>query len=183
MHFTLTSSAVRNTIFTNEDGQAVYIANTPGKMGSRVTTISKARPTEKKSSMRDEFESIAEIEWHFFSSSIFRMNGQEIRTKEFIPSSGLQGRKRTFTGPDGKSYKWVLNFSSVTLELADGSQTNLANFKRPGCFGVKSDAVLQISPAVYHMVDLIIITFIYIEKLRRDKENATRNAAIAAAVS
>ncbi|KAH7911072.1 hypothetical protein BJ138DRAFT_1151493 [Hygrophoropsis aurantiaca] len=182
MFFTLTSSSVRNTILTNESGQAVYTTNTPGKMGSRTTTLSKIKPSEKKGEMRDDFETIAEIEWHFFASSIFRMNGKELRTKEFIPSGGLQGRRRTFTGPDGKSYKWVLNFTSVTLELADGSQTNLASFQRISTFG-GSGAVLEVSPLVSHMLDLVILTFIYVEKLRRDKETATRNAAIAAIVS
>ncbi|KAH7921062.1 hypothetical protein BV22DRAFT_756907 [Leucogyrophana mollusca] len=183
MHFVLSTSSVRNTIMTNEQGQAVYMTNTPSKMGSRTTTVSKIRPNEKKSDMRDEFDSIAEIEWHFFASSIFRMNGKEVRTKDFIPSGGLQGRRRTFTGPDGKSYKWVLNFTSVSLELADGSQKNLASFQRAGAFGQKSGAVLEVSPLVAHMLDLVIITFIYVEKLRRDKETATRNAAISAAVS
>lgn len=33
----------------------------------------------------------------------------------------------------------------------------------------KSDASLEIFPAGEHMMDLIVVTFIYIEKVRRDK--------------
>ncbi|KIJ69135.1 hypothetical protein HYDPIDRAFT_105702 [Hydnomerulius pinastri MD-312] len=182
MLFTFSSSSIRNTIIATETGQAIYSTNTPAKSGSRVTTISKVQPNSEKEDMRDRFESFAEIEWHTFSSSVFRYEGKETKTKDFIPSGGIQGRRRTFVGPDGKSYKWVLNFTSVTLVLNDESKTELAHFRRSGIFGKTEDAVLEVSDSVAHMLDLVILTFIYVEKLRRDKETMTRNAAISAGV-
>jgi hypothetical protein len=37
--------------------------------------------------------------------------------------------------------------------------------------------MLEVSPEVAHMMDTVIMTFIYVEKLRKDKEEASRSAA------
>jgi hypothetical protein len=37
--------------------------------------------------------------------------------------------------------------------------------------------MLEVSPEVAHMMDTVIMTFIYVEKLRMDKEQARKNAA------
>ena len=62
------------------------------------------------------------------------------------------------------------------LSLDDPSRREVALYRRTtsGCFdilGVKSTKpCLEISPEVEHMLDLVILTFIYVEKLRMDKE-------------
>ncbi|KAH7908311.1 hypothetical protein BJ138DRAFT_1013027, partial [Hygrophoropsis aurantiaca] len=81
---------------------------------------------------------------------------------------------RTFNGPDGKSYMWSLGKWVPILYLNDGSDKVIARFHRSnmGIIGKQRSACLEISPEGEHMVDIIIITFIYIEKLRRRKESA-----------
>lgn len=52
----------------------------------------------------------------------------------------------------------------------------MARYRRTtsGCFdilGVKSSKpCLEVSPEVEHILDLVILTFIYVEKLRMDRE-------------
>jgi hypothetical protein len=37
--------------------------------------------------------------------------------------------------------------------------------------------MLEVSPDVAHMMDTVIMTFIYVEKLRMDREQASKGAA------
>ncbi|OJA17550.1 hypothetical protein AZE42_11710 [Rhizopogon vesiculosus] len=180
IRFTLSSERVRNTVITNEQGQIIYKTDTPFRFGTRTTTIYKIKPNADQSDMHDQFDVIGEIEWHTFTSSRFRFSGTEVAAKEFIPSRGFTGRKRVFTGPDGRSYRWDLNFRVVVLSRNNESQTKLARSHRTtlGIIGKKRKATLEVSPEVAHsMMDTVIMTFIYVEKLRMDKEKASRNAA------
>ncbi|KAH7921063.1 hypothetical protein BV22DRAFT_1122391 [Leucogyrophana mollusca] len=173
MLFMLSSERVRNTVITNEQGQVVYKTDTPFKLGSRTTTVLKIRPNYNVSDMRDQFAVLGAIEWHAFASSVFRFGGEEMKTKEFIPRSGIRRRIRTFTGPDGCSYKWKLNFKFVVLYLNDDSETEVARYHRDslGIIGKKHGPYLEVFSQGEHMLDLLIFTFIYVEKLRMDKED------------
>ncbi|KAG1756307.1 uncharacterized protein EDB91DRAFT_1076368 [Suillus paluster] len=172
---TLSSESVRHTVITNEQ-------DTPFRLGVRTTTIHKIKPNDDNSRMQDQFEIMGEIEWHTFASSKFRFGGTEVETKNFIPNRGWMGRKRVFIGPDGRSYRWDLQDKVVVLFLDDGSQTEVARYHRAtlGIIGKKRKATLEVSPAVAHMMDTVIMTFIYVEKLRMDDEQATRNINAAA---
>ncbi|KAG1885234.1 hypothetical protein F4604DRAFT_1730553 [Suillus subluteus] len=177
---TFSTENVRNTVITNEQGQIIYKTETPFKLvGVRTTTIQKIKPNDDQSHMQDQFDVLGEIEWHKFTSSKFRYDGTEVEAKQFIPRKGLLGRKRVFIGPDSCPYRWDLKFKVVVLSRDDASRTEVARFHRAtlGIVGRKRKAMLQVSPEVAHMMDTIIMTFIYVEKLRKDKERASRNAA------
>ncbi|KAG6375929.1 hypothetical protein JVT61DRAFT_2798 [Boletus reticuloceps] len=94
MHLTLSSEAVRNAIVTNESGQVLYKAFHPLKLGlsQGTTTIQKIKPNDDPTDMRDQFEVLAQIEWHFMTPSTFRMHGQELPSNAFIPRHGIRGR-------------------------------------------------------------------------------------------
>ncbi|KAJ4471132.1 hypothetical protein C8J55DRAFT_435669 [Lentinula edodes] len=82
-------------------------------------------------------------------------------------------RHRIFTGPDGKEYKWVLGFYTPELILNDGSNTPVARFhRRKFILWNTPPGYLEILPSGVDMIDTILITFIYIEKLRKDKERS-----------
>lgn len=106
--------------------------------------------------------------------------------------------KRTFTGPDGRSYRWEMLYSEevvsagrvkvvrpsaeyffLQLTRNDGSNTEVARYHRAslGLMGPKQKSYLDIDPDVTHMLDLIILTFVYVEKLRMDGETAAIVAA------
>ncbi|OAX35003.1 hypothetical protein K503DRAFT_402989 [Rhizopogon vinicolor AM-OR11-026] len=166
--FTLSSEHVRNTVFTNEQGLVIYKTNTPS-FGD--TTIHKIKPNTDQLDMRDQFEIMGEIEWNITASTKFRLGGTEVETKSFIPRHGLAGRKRVFTGPDGRSYRWDIDRRVVVLSLNDGSQTVVARSHRAtlGIIGRRRKATLEISPTVAHMMDIIIMTFIYVQRIRKKK--------------
>ncbi|KIJ61070.1 hypothetical protein HYDPIDRAFT_177152 [Hydnomerulius pinastri MD-312] len=181
MRLTLSSESVRNTIVTNEDGQVLYKTSTPFSIGHGTTTIHKIRPNSDPSDMRDYFDVMGEIEWHLFGSSTFRINGQQMDSNDFLPRHGVMGRKRTFTGPDGRPYRWDMDFRVVVLSLDDDSRAEVTRSHRStlGIIGPKQQACLDVHPDVMHMLDLIVLTFVYVEKLRMDKERAARNSGIA----
>ncbi|KAG2363701.1 hypothetical protein BDR07DRAFT_1403628 [Suillus spraguei] len=167
IRLTLSSERVRNTVITDEQGQILYKTDTPFRLfGTDTTTIHRIKPNDDPYHMRDQFE------WHDFISSKFPTGGTEIETKQFIPRKGLLGRKRVFTGPDGRPYRWDLKFKVVILSRDDGSRMEVARFHRAtlGIIGKKRKAMLEVSPEMAHMMDTVIMTFVYVEQLRRDKE-------------
>ena len=108
--------------------------------------------------------------------------------------------QRVFAVPvEGRSFKWTLGVwrSTVSLmslrlarccwwwplsklELNDGSQTPVARGHRSnvGILGKPRQACLEIFPGFEHLVDIILVTYIFIEKLRKDRERDGRNAHI-----
>jgi len=179
MLLTLSSESVRNTTFTNESGQVLYKTSHPFKLGTMgTTTIQKIVPNTDPLDMRDKFDAMGEIEWRLFGSSTFRTKGEEMQSNHFIPRHGITGRKRTFTGPDGLPYRWDMLFDVVVLSRDDGSKSEVARYHR-GSFGIigpRKKPCLDVDPDVTHMLDLIVLTFVYVEKLRMDKERAARNS-------
>jgi hypothetical protein len=55
----------------------------------------------------------------------------------------------------------------------DGSKTIVARFHDStlGIIGKKRKASLEILPAGTHIIDQIVITFLYMDKLRKDSQN------------
>lgn len=58
------------------------------------------------------------------------------------------------------------------LVTNDGSQTPVACYKANEKLFSKTAPTLEIFPAGEHMVDLIVVTLLYIEKNRKDRETA-----------
>jgi hypothetical protein len=87
---TLSSERICNTVITNEQGVAVYRTDNP--LLSSVTTIHKLKPNAERYDMGDQFEVMAEIEWHTFTSTKVRFGGTEVDAKRFIESKGWTGR-------------------------------------------------------------------------------------------
>ena len=73
----------------------------------------------------------------------------------------------------------VVSFIVSQLSLDDASRAEIARYHRAtlGIIGKRRHASLEIAPQAEHMLDLVILTFIYVEKLRMDKERNRRNAA------
>ena len=70
------------------------------------------------------------------------------------------------------------SFFANKLYTKDASKTLVAAFhrRRLGIIGDARPASLEICPQGQHMVDLIVVTFIFVEKLRSDKERLRRSA-------
>ncbi|KIK64376.1 hypothetical protein GYMLUDRAFT_412702 [Collybiopsis luxurians FD-317 M1] len=155
----------------------MYTCHTPFGI-HRTTTISKSirsGDTNNQSpnianTHQANFIYLVQIDWKTIQSPKMRFgsgrfSGREIEAKEYIKkeSLGLYGRPCTFTGEDGRDYKWCITNLQIKLILNDGSETPIALYhvqtllKKP---------YFEIFPAGQHMVDEIFITFIYTERLQ-----------------
>ena len=100
--------------------------------------------------------------------------------------------------PDGQSYKWDIDFLIVRVSMPvslvhqtyrlhtydqlssdDETGQELARSHRRsyGIIGSRQDPYLEIHPDLGHILDVVILTFIYVEKLRMDDEDAAKYSA------
>ncbi|KAF9532276.1 hypothetical protein CPB83DRAFT_807517 [Crepidotus variabilis] len=182
MYLYLTSRYPWNTKYCNEAGQAMYKVDSQNlTLGARTMTVSKITPPVQEENLdfndeavfRDQFTYLGEIEYryHSFNPSRIKYNGQDQPVSTFFSKYTFYSRERTFTGADGREYSWKLN-QRVCKLFIKGTETLVAAFhrKRFGFFVEPRPASLEIMPEGEHMIDLIVLTFIYVEKLRKDKE-------------
>ncbi|GLB35659.1 hypothetical protein LshimejAT787_0212240 [Lyophyllum shimeji] len=188
MHLYLSTPSPLNATFTNEDGQVMYKVDTPMAVGTRTSTISCVVPNDipqqqsdssaAEESMKDRFAHLAQVEHNVVGSSVLRFGGKEILTKEYFRKEGwgAYGRHRVFTASDGREYKWLLQTFTPKLIVNDESKGVVAKFHRRnlGIIGKPRPRSLEIFPAGEHMVQEILVTFVYVEKIRKDRENAAR---------
>ncbi|KAF9026051.1 hypothetical protein BDZ89DRAFT_1067889 [Hymenopellis radicata] len=94
-----------------------------------------------------------------------------------IHTESQTSRHRKFTAPDGKEYKWILGANRPKLITNDDSHTPVALYhrRRFGLFRAKRQAYLEVLPQAEHMLDTVVITFVYVEKIRRQKEDAAKS--------
>jgi len=170
-----------NTTFRNMEGQIIYKTEFLTHYGiPRQITIKRIIPpnsidlaTGSEDALRDSFSDLAEIYYEVLSSRI-RYNGTEMSTSQFFRKSGFMGRHRVFTGLDGKEYEWELRPNACNLYLKDDSRPLVASY-HPRTYGIIGEArpsSFEIHPEGQHMVDLIFVTFIFVERLRIQRKKA-----------
>ncbi|TCD60806.1 hypothetical protein EIP91_009491 [Steccherinum ochraceum] len=171
----------------------LYHIYSPGTFTRRTTFISRIDPTSalklehkfKSSDKKDikeraayldgGVEEFARIHWHTLSSAKLVYNMQIIDLDRFMTGSDLIGSARMFTGPDGLSYSWHLGqmMSHLTLNAtgSDGSSKEVAKFyPQTNLRSSNAKPYLDVHPEGLHMLDLIVITWVYIETRRRELE-------------
>ncbi|TFK34267.1 hypothetical protein BDQ12DRAFT_763694 [Crucibulum laeve] len=190
MHLYLSHQEPWNATYTTAEGQVIYKVKTPLRLGTWTATIQRVIPNTElldspvgtpsavEPNFQDRFGQLGQIEFHNIQSSRIRYQGQDVEASVFFRKSGFgwYGRHRIFTAPDGKEYKWKLGMKAPELVMNDGSKTPIARCHRKK-FGILSKAAcpasLEIFPAGKHIADVIVVTFVYIEKLRKDREQAS----------
>ncbi|KAI0044129.1 hypothetical protein FA95DRAFT_301981 [Auriscalpium vulgare] len=121
-------------------------------------------------------EPVAQIEWHYWSQSVFRIHGETREVKEYMPSKGVFQTQRVFTAKNGRKYKWQIGSNSCKLEVDDGTKTVVARFHRSslGIIGKKHRVYLEVTQEVMPIIDEVIMTFIWVEKRREEGEAASQ---------
>ncbi|TFK64517.1 hypothetical protein BDN72DRAFT_901480 [Pluteus cervinus] len=184
MNLILSNTDHLNATYTKEDGTPMYQVTTPFSFTSQTATIKKGIQVSKQGN-----GFLAQVEFHGFASSILRIQKEEVKTSVFFTTGGVTmraalGSSRKFVGPDSKECKWILGHETSSLVLNDEARTPVAKFhlKHYGIFHKARPAFLEILPLGMHMVDLILITFVYIENLkaRKDYEQASNSVVHAA---
>ncbi|KAK7691230.1 hypothetical protein QCA50_006333 [Cerrena zonata] len=188
MQLQLSRNSTTNTVLSIPDGRPLYHIYTPGPLLRKTSFIYKIPETnvqryegvEKMTEVvPNQEEEIARIHWHLLHSSKLIWDEKTLEMKKFLESKGFWGRARIFTGPDGKNYKWNMGWLTSYLELDDASEApkRVAELHQ-GNFLKGKKSVLEIDESVLFMQDLIIITFIFVETRRRDREKR-RQASMA----
>ncbi|KAF8888292.1 hypothetical protein BD779DRAFT_1408570, partial [Infundibulicybe gibba] len=77
-----------------------------------------------------------------------------------------------FTAPDGKEYKWKINANSTSLVTNDSTKAHVAKYLPKNYIFNRRPGSLEISPAGEHIMDMILVTFIYMEMIRKDATDA-----------
>ncbi|KAJ7119099.1 hypothetical protein C8R44DRAFT_790012 [Mycena epipterygia] len=172
-----------NAVYADASGAPQYKVNTPlNLLNGRTTAISRVVDgiPRRQSQSGDEhetegeegerFASLAHIDWRVVESTVIRFRGRELLTRDFFRKTGwgLYGRHHVFTASDGKEYKWIISTYTTELKSNDAAETPVAHY-RPKKFGLLSKtrkASLEVLPEFEHLMDDILVTFVYIEGLR-----------------
>ncbi|KAF7441329.1 hypothetical protein PC9H_001678 [Pleurotus ostreatus] len=189
MQFYITNSIPLNATFTDEDGQATYKTQTPFKFfADKTTTVSRVLHTNNVASddisrkggdNQGQLVKLAEIEWkNDVSLSRFKYREKDVVIGEFFykGKQGWRGKDRVFTSFDGQEYRWRMNATYALLTLQDHHRTQIARYEpeEPQLIGKSKKATLEIYPEGEHMVDTIIVSFVYMEKLRKERDRDAR---------
>ncbi|KAF8061763.1 hypothetical protein FPV67DRAFT_1422285 [Lyophyllum atratum] len=138
--------------------------------------------------MQDKFARLVEIEHRVLGSSVMRFGGYEYQTKDYFRKEGFSlSRNRVRTASDGREYEWLLrSMKSEALILAtpsfsqlvtnDSEEKTIAKTRRRslGILGPAGPGCLEIQPEGEHIIQEIFITFIYVEKYRKEKERTSK---------
>ncbi|OBZ79598.1 hypothetical protein A0H81_00637 [Grifola frondosa] len=192
MELTLSKNSPVNTVLYDAQGQPQYRIFTPFAFSGQTTTIYRVtghRPGPVDYNHKTPYsgeEELARIHWHSFSRmTTLEYNGQSVEFHSFLPSqSGLfKHTRRKLTGPDNRTYDWHMK-SACYLDFTDGSGSTIpvARFHLDNIWKSKKP-MLEISPAGMDMVDLIVITFVYVQNKEEESEHTATASATAAAVS
>lgn len=173
MHLYLSSREPWNATYINEEGQAIYKTSTPWtSLGKRVI-IDKIALNPSNVELKDH---LAEVQYNLLTSSRIKYGGEDLSTSRYFKKTEGQealGSGRIFTAPDGKKYIWKMGIRVPELVMGDGSDRRVASYHRRR-FNDPRPTSLEILPEGEHMVDLILVTFVYVEKLRKNRENQGR---------
>ncbi|KAF8888278.1 hypothetical protein BD779DRAFT_1440034 [Infundibulicybe gibba] len=172
MHLYLSGASPLHSTFSNEEGQVIYKVDSPIKLTNRTASIRRALPNDlfDGEDTHNRFAHLAQVEWRVVGPSTIRQGGEEIETKTFFRRGGWLGRNRIFTAPDGKEYRWKLGHRTSTLVTNDAEKKRVARFHPKHYIINPRPASFEIYPGGEDIMDTIFITFIYVEKIRKDKE-------------
>jgi len=164
MHLVFSASDYTNSDISDERGHVLYSVSTP-RASKRTTTITKYRWSGPSSVP----ETMATIEWHELKGTLIRFNGDEIKA-DILLGKRRWSNGRYFVGPDKRCYKWKIESAYCWMKLAE-SGVPLARFHRKN-FGIRKQShppYLDVSLEVVRMLDHVILTYVYVESLRRER--------------
>ncbi|TFY53665.1 hypothetical protein EVG20_g10011, partial [Dentipellis fragilis] len=173
MNLYVSCGSILNTVLRDDSGQPRYRIETSTILGLKdeETTISRFLPGTSASGARGlREEEIARIEWHRIRSTMFERPGQNPVEVDV---------KRAFTATNGQSYTWKSGRKRSSLSRNDSYSSRIAQYHKRsyGILGKAHSPYLEIFPAGLSITDEIVVTFIYVEWRRDQREKARRNHA------
>ncbi|KAI0315648.1 hypothetical protein OF83DRAFT_1035037, partial [Amylostereum chailletii] len=166
-----------NAVLRDAQGSPLYRIETSHSWSNRSTTISRfvAGPHAQiiESNRAHPLVEVAEIRWHAVKQSVFVFKGMERKLGDYLRGKGLMRRQRIFTATDGRSYKWILGMRTCWSSAAD-LEIEVARYHRPsvGLVGKAHTGWLEYLPQVEPILHELIMTFVWVERRRKQRERA-----------
>ncbi|KAG8807516.1 hypothetical protein FRC17_004423 [Serendipita sp. 399] len=168
----MSSNSLRNTTFSCDSLGLHYEVTGTTKHG--LTTV------DRWDSSRNQNVFVGSFRLPIFKRDVMKMgaNGEWMRRDQFLHKVGKNpfSFTRHFTGSDGVKYKWKIQWGQLQLYNASSEGTKqqpLAVFHRHRSPGNSSYLeILDLS--VLSSLDSIIVTFLIMERHRRDRAKAAR---------
>lgn len=116
---------------------------------------------------------IARIYWKLLTSDKIAFQGREYVRSEFLQKCGKAEGSYTFTGPGDVQYRWTMDAKGLQLPklvTADEKETVIAEFHCTNHSRNKQKAQLEVRAEGMEMLDRIVLTFVYVEHKRRQRE-------------
>ncbi|KAL7283004.1 hypothetical protein ACG7TL_002428 [Trametes sanguinea] len=177
MRLYLVPNDPERTTLVSANGVAHYQVNTVKAHRLSAPVLSIRRPAETQNESL-----VAEVEWKRFGahpvvrSHIFDGTMQEMEVRDFLYKLGHHFTPtRYFLGDDNQEYRWkpFKDIGHVLTHLESGDE--IARFTQEmvveGFFRGERKWCLQIQPTTLD-IDMIVLTFIIMEKRRRDRVSA-----------
>ncbi|KAI6156350.1 hypothetical protein EDD17DRAFT_1051861 [Pisolithus thermaeus] len=173
MRLSFSTNDYLNTVIRDERGRRLYSISSAG-LHSKITII--------KHGPQGDDDVIGIITWRLFRGARIwlKATGVEVAGNSLLKPKWFSSR--TFTGPDGKTYSWNLQSTNCRLK-EERSGVELAKYhkRNRGIMSPSHAPYLEVSPSLSHMLDYVVVTFVYAEKLSLDKKSAAARASTAGA--
>ncbi|KIJ07881.1 hypothetical protein PAXINDRAFT_102772 [Paxillus involutus ATCC 200175] len=144
-----------NTDISDEQGHKLYTISTPWAF-TKITTITKYHWSGHDSVA----ETMGVIEWHWLGDTIIRFNGREVAAQIMLEKRSWENGRYCWLKPAGSDVK-----------LARFHKQNLGIFKE------FHPPYLDVSSTVVHIMDHIIVTHIYAEELRHQRNQPRQQSS------
>ncbi|KAJ7187124.1 hypothetical protein C8R46DRAFT_284862 [Mycena filopes] len=193
MRLILSTAKSINARYKDEtSGFVQYKVSTPIRVHNLTTTIRRRidgdiphreheHDSDTETAADDErFGLLATLAWHMIGwKTVIQFAGREISGRSFFRKEkvGVLSWEYVFTARDEKEYRWYFRMYSSTLKVNDAAATVVAEYK-VSSVGVVSKprrpASLEIFPEFEHLADDIMVSFIFLEKIRRSQVDPTQ---------
>ncbi|GJE88101.1 hypothetical protein PsYK624_041840 [Phanerochaete sordida] len=171
MELLLSHDSCTNTELSSDGGRILYFITTPHTLKNLLwtrTVVSRRVLDAREPGV--EADDIATIDWHTSKETQVTFRGDTMDIDTFLPK---YESSRSFTGPDGRSYTWRTSRDTMRachLDVESDKPATVATCRHEVNVITGKKPSLQVDDSVLNLLDLIVVTWIFVEKDRREEE-------------
>ncbi|PPR05590.1 hypothetical protein CVT24_002821 [Panaeolus cyanescens] len=194
MLLTLDTNNPWDATYTDESGRVIYRceASSAFTLSNRQFKLYRAIPPT------GQMQLVGQVDYDSWSRTKSKISlvgsgaGTEVlggEARDLFAKTGSRwaryGRAQTFTAPDGRAYTWMFGNRSCTLHQSHASNIGtdpsrpVVKFKQRSLrlFSKSRPAEIEVATGYEGLLDVFLLTLIFLEKVKREKERQRRNAA------